>query len=281
MKKMKPELLAITPLLIAFATQGNTKDLGIFNGEPTPALAMYAAQISFAADRCVAEGFTADAKGAASLVKYFDRVVQLRLYKKKDPDFVRNLESFLDNYSAAWNTADQDIRRNFCGGLNGEIAVKSEGFFRWITPVEYFRRKFSPLSLAAAERQRKLAGAASVMGVVATTAATVSAGHDAVSSAKVGDWFTSNQLMALSTGFNQLGWAFVGTSAIAPPESANAAASVLEEMRSDGTLRVVRCPVVDHFFSYSAPIDSPIWVTYQNVSVPCRDFVESDLEHVE
>ena len=281
---MKPELLVITYLFATFASPVNASDFGNLEGDPTPAMAMYAAQIRFSAEKCVAEGFTADVKGVASLVKYFDRVARLRLYEKKNPDFARNLESFMGNYSAAWNTADQDTRQTFCSGFNDELAVKNDGLFRWVTPIEYFRRQFSPPSLADIERQRKLAGLASVLSAAATTAtaaASISAGRDAVSAAKVGDWSGSNHLMTTSRDFNQLGAAFVRVSAVTAPEGANAAASVLEEQRSDGTVRIVRCPVVDHFFSYSASINSPTWRTYQKVSMPCRDFKESDLEHAE
>lgn len=281
---MKPELLAVTSLFIVFASPGNAKDLGNFEGDPTPALAMYAAQVGFAAEKCVAQGFTTDAKGAASVVKYFARVVRLDTYRKKHPDFDGNLNLFLGNYLVAWNAADRADRQSFCDGFNDEIAVKSDGLFRWITPIEYFRRQFSPPSSADIERQRRLAVFSSVLGAaatVATAAATVSAGHDSISAAKAGDFSTSNQLMDTSTDFSRQSATFLDTSATAIPKGANAAASVLEETRSDGTVRIIRCPVVDHFFNYSAPISSPIWLTYQKVSIPCRDFMESDLEHVE
>lgn len=282
--KTKPKLLVVVALLITFSSPGNARDSGNLKGDPTPAMAMYAAQTTFAAEKCVTDGFTADEKGAASLVKYFNRVARIRLYNKKHPDFVRNLESFLDTYSVAWSTADGGTRQKFCSGFNDEIAVKSEGLIPWVTPIEYFRRQFSPPSLADAERLRRLASFATALSAVATTAsaaASISAGQDAVSSAKAGDFSASNQSMATSKSFTQLGAGFVDISALVGYEGANAAASVLEEQRSDGTVRIVRCPVVDHFFSYSAPVDSPIWLDYQKVSMPCRDFEESDLENVE
>ena len=282
---MKTKLLAIGALFIIFSSPGNARDSGNLKGDPTPAMAMYVAQTTFAAEKCVAERFTVDGKGAASLVKYFNRVARLDLYKKKHPDFVESLEAFLGTYSAAWNGADQGTRGNFCSRFNAEIAAKkSEGLFAWVTPIEYFRRQFSPPSIADAERLRRLAVFASVLSAVATTAtaaASVSAGEDAVSLAKAGDFSASNQSMDQSRGFLQLGKEFIDRSALIDFEGANAAASVLEEQRSDGTVRIVRCPVVDHFFSYSAPIESPIWLHYQKVSMPCRDFEESDREHVE
>jgi hypothetical protein len=277
---MKPASIAIATLLVAASMSAAGKDLGMFNGEPTPALAMYAAQTAFAADQCVSAGLTADAKGAASFVKYFDRGIQLRLYKKKDEEFVRNLELFLNNYATSWNAASEESHRNFCDGFSGDIAVKNGGFFGWMMPLNYFRNKFSPISEKSAKRQRKYAGIASVVGAVATTAATVSAGQDAVSSAKVGDWTTSNQQMALSRSFNQLGGAFVATAG-SVPDGANAATSVLEEKTADGRTRISRCPVVDHFFSFAAPVESSFWAVYQSVSMPCRDLVASDLERVE
>ena len=173
------------------------------------------------------------------------------------------------------------------GEVTGEVTKslqKAGGLFAWVTPIEYFRRQFSPPSFADAERLRKLASFASVLSAVATTAtaaASISAGKNAVSLAKAGDFSASNQSMAESSDFVQLGAKFVDIPALNDFKGANSAASVLEEQRSDGTARIVRCPVVDHFFSYSAPIESPVWLYYQRVSMPCRDFEESDREHVE
>lgn len=252
----------------------------MFYGEPTPALAMYAAQTQFASDKCVSEGLTEDVKGAASFLKYFNRGIQLRLYSKKDTEFVANLSTYLTKYGEAWNTSKKGARRKFCSDFNSDITAKNEGYFRWFMPVTYFRTKFSPISEAAGKRKRKLAVIASVAGGVATTSAGFSAGHDAVSSAKAGDFATSNQQMAESRSINQLGLALV-RSGTATPEDANELTSVLEEKKPDGTVRIVRCPVVDHFFSFSTPIESTIWTTYQKVSMACRDLVASDLQHVE
>ena len=128
---MKPVSIAIATLLVVAPMSAVGKDLGMFNGEPTPALAMYAAQTTFAAGQCVSAGMTADAKGAASFVKYFDRGIQLRLYKEKDEEFVRNLDLFLGNYAVSWNAASEESRRSFCDGFSSDIAVKSDGFFSW------------------------------------------------------------------------------------------------------------------------------------------------------
>ena len=277
---MKLFSIGIAIFLVATSFSADGKDLGMFNGEPTPALAMYAAQTAFAAEQCVSSGLTTDAKGAANFVKHFNRGIQLRLYRKKDEEFVRNLELFLNNSATSWNAADDQSRRAFCDGFSNEIAVKREGLISWMAPLNYFRNKFSPISEASAERARKFVGIASLVGAVATTAATVSAGQDGVSSAKIGDWTTSNQEMALSRNFNQLGGAFV-TTAGTIPEGATAAASFLVEEIPDGRIQIFRCPVVDHFFSFPQPIDSPIWIRYQNVSMPCRDLKASDLERMQ
>lgn len=277
---MKTVLIALTALAISTSPPAASKDLGMFNGEPTPALAMYAAQTSFAADRCVSAGLVADAKGAASFVKYFNRGIQLRLYMQKDEEFEKNVQLFLGNYATAWSNASEESRQSFCNGFASEIADKNGGFLGWMMPLNYFRYKFSPISESSAERARRLASIASVVGAVATTAATVSAGQDAISSAKSGDWSASNQQMALSRSFTQLGGAYVALAGAAP-EGANNAASVLEIKTADGRTRISRCPVIDHFFSFAAPVDSPIWTVYQKVSMPCRDFVATDLEHMD
>ena len=117
---------------------------------------------------------------------------------------------------------------------------------------------------------------ASVAGIAASTAASVTAANDAVSSAKAGEFALSNQQMQIARGFNQLGGAMNGVSADSLI-GANSAASVLALEDADGVVRIIRCPVIDHFFSYAAPAESPIWITYQQVSMPCRDFVASDL----
>lgn len=263
-------------LLIAITPVAHSKDLGVLYGEPTPAFAMYAAQPAFAAGKCVSAGYTEDVKGAAAFVKDFEWGLTLRVYRKKDPDFVRELDSLLRRYADAWNVATPDARREFCEGFNREIVLKKGSYFKWISPLGYFRSKFSPRTEAADARIKRYLAVASVAGVAASTAAAVSAANDAVSSAKAGEFAVSNQQMQISHGFNQLGGAMNGVAAVSVSE-ANRAESVLEHEAADGFVRILRCPVVDHFFSYSAPVESSIWTTYQQVSVPCRDFVASDL----
>lgn len=264
------------------------KDLGINYGEPTPALAMYAAQTKFAVDRCVSDGLINDVNGAEKFLKYFDRGVWTSTYKDMDEEFSTNYDLFLSNYTAAWNIASTENRQQFCDSLNSEILIKKEKFSwlkttRWLETILYFREKFSPLSKTSIERQRKMqniAAIASFAASAATTAASISASHDAVSSAKAGDWSASNQQMDMSQKFNKTGMEI----ALNTPSSTiiNAQTiSVLEVKMEDGTQKVIRCPVIDHFFGFSAPVESQIWITYQKVWVPCRNPLPSDMRPAE
>lgn len=277
---MKPNFLIVVGLLSLPSAWLNAKDLGMFNGEPTPALAMYAAQTQFASDKCVSEGLTKDVKGAASFLKYFNRGIQLSLYRKKDAEFVVNFDTYLSMYSSAWDASEQNIHQQFCSNFNVDIDTKSHGFIRWMTQLNYFRNKFSPISEAANKRRQKMALFASAAGGVVTTAGGFAAGHDAVSSAKAGDFATSNLQMAEMRNIHQLGSALVQSNK-GMSNRASELTSVIEEKNPGGATQIVRCPVIDHFFNFSAPTKSDVWTTYQKVSMECRDPVASDLQRME
>lgn len=274
--------IAFCQLLLALPGEVAAKDLGMFDGEPSPALAMYAAQVNFAENECLANDLVQDGNDAAKFLKYFNNGTQLRHYQKKAEDFAQSFNASSSNYRSAWQRADQADRAKFCEGFAADIAKKkSLGFFRWATAIGYFRAKFSPLSELAAKRKRKIGSVVSVVGAVASTAATLSAGADAVSSAKAGNWTTSDQQMAASRAFSQTGLALGSFSAhSAAPVVAGPLVSVFEERTPSGEIQIVRCPVVDHFSNYSAPSDSPIWLTYQSVSIRCRDPTPSDTQAV-
>ena len=115
----------------------------------------------------------------------------------------------------------------------------------------------------------------------------VSSSKDAVSSAKAGNFARSNQqlessnhLMGVSRDFGQVAGAVANVAATPANVNYNVLTSVLEEKNPDGTLRIVRCPVVDHFYSYSAPVESAVWTTYQRVSMLCRDPAPADLQYM-
>ena len=258
--------------LFAFPCHLSAKDLGRLYGEPTPALAMFVAQVNFAVDKCVSHEYIQDTKGAERLLKHFNGGIQLRKYKKDDDAFPANLATFTDYYNSAWGSSTQESREQFCKGLSADILTKNQGFFRWVNTIEYFRTKFSPITEESANRARKIAGVLSVVGTAATTAASISASTDSVSSAKAGDWATSNQQMAASNYFNQAGAAFSSSA----PSAITAGSSPLWSVLEEGDGQIVRCPVVDHFFSFSAPSDNLIWSTYQSVTIICRDPLPTD-----
>ncbi len=284
---MKSRILIITLLLMILPSTIFGKDLGM-NGVPTPALAMYAAQPNFAVDQCVSDGLTKDVKGAANFLRNFNNGVGLTFYKENDEEFTTNYDLFIANYTASWGNSSSEKRQQFCDSLNSEIALKNEKFSllktpRWIGSILYFRSKFSPISKESIERlkkRQKMAAILSVIGGVATTAASVSASHDAVTSAKAGNWNLSNQQMNMSRRFSQ------STEAITWNQStfekiSDKTISVLDVKTTDGSLKIARCPVVEHFSVFSAPAESPTWITYQKVWVPCRDPVPSDFQSID
>lgn len=285
---MKKFFLAIALFINLLPSSICAKDLGIHYGVPTPALAMYAAQTKFAINQCIADGLIDNAKGAASFQKFFDRGIFLSGYKEKDEEFVENYNTFLANYAAAWSSGSSEQRLNFCDALNGEIEFKSKRFSglklsRWFGQILYFRDKFSPLSEMSLERQKKMQKIASVLSFVsaaATTTASISASHDAIVSAKSGDWTASMQKMDMSRSFNQVGESMILSGSLSTTISSQVT-SVLEVGMVGAKLKIARCPVIDHFYGFSAPIESSVWITYQNVWMPCRDPRPSDFEPVE
>lgn len=275
----------IASLLLVLPSSIYAKDLGMSYGEPTPALAMYAAQTKFAVDQCVSDGLTDDVNGAVNFLKYFDRGVWLSAYKTKDEEFSTNYDLFLSHYAAAWAVSNSEQRRQFCGALNSEISLKNEKFSwlrttRWLETILYFREKFSPISeasLVKRQKMQKIAAIASFAGSALTTAAGISASNNALSSAKAGDWNAYNQQMDMSQRFNKAGGEMaLSTSSFEAISSQTT--SVLEIKMEDGTQKIVRCPVIDHFTGFAAPAESPIWITYQKVWVPCRNPIPSDIQ---
>jgi len=279
--QLKALLSVLVPLSI-FLSAGVTAQVRVSPiGDPTPALAMYAAQTRFAADTCVSGGSAIEEKEASIFLKDFNKAILLKWFDKSNPKFAADVRSFYTNYDSAWGASSQEIRQQFCSSFRMDISSRNEeGSRHWRSAVSYFRGKFSPLSDEAVDRLRKMdriASTLSVVGTVASTVASVSAAGDSVSSARSGDWTTSNQQMAASRNFNQVAGAMANLAADQSPNAETV--SVLELESEDGTLRVVRCPVVEHFLRYQDPIDSATWTTYQQISLSCRDPVPADLEH--
>lgn len=275
-------LFLLTAFVLFSSSDLPAKDLGMFYGEPTPALAMLAAQTKFADEKCIAEGFVTNMTSAAKLKRMYKNLLATEIYKKKDEEYAANLDAMYDKYDSAWGMASQESRAAFCDGYKSDMAKRDDGFIRWATPIQYMKAKLSPLTEEARNRQQKWAAIASVAGVVATSAASISAGNDALSSARAGNWNTSNAQMALSRDFIDVGSYFADNSALSASNAISSElVSVLEVTGADGATRIVRCPVIDHFYRYSAPIDSPIWMTYQTASVDCRDPTPADLERMQ
>jgi hypothetical protein len=255
------------------------KDLGLFYGEPTPAYAMYVAQANAAAEQCAAAGLIRDQKRSARFLRHFNNSTEYERYAAKDESFGANYETFRANYQAAWAAAPQDTRERFCAAYNGDVGAKEQkGLFKFAPQVMYFRTTFSPKTPESLARARTWAGILSITSAVLTSAATVSSARDSVTAAKAGDWETSNRLMAASRNFNEAGANFVAAANAAVPSMPDAPLiSVLEDKDENGQPRLIRCPVIDHFFSFAAPPGSPIWTHYMSVHMPCRDPLATDV----
>jgi hypothetical protein len=257
-----------------------SKDLGLYSGQPTPALAMYRAQVNVAVDKCVQSALIPNVKAAESFKKYFNNGVLLRQYNTKDQDFSNHFAAYTNSYELAWNGADEVSRQHFCNGLQADIAEKAKGFFHWAAIIGYYRGKFSPITEATKERAEKITGALSLAAVVASNAASISAGRDAIAASKSGDFSTFESQMALSRGFHSAGAGFVDLGAIAQSSPEPPLVAVMDRATPEDEKGVIRCPVIDHFMQYRATADAAIWITYQKVSTSCRDALPGDFEHL-
>lgn len=89
-------------------------------------------------------------------------------------------------------------------------------------------------------------------------------------------------LMAQSHDISQIGASLSGMAVAGLTKSEyGPLIAVMDERDADGTLHTRRCPVVEHFLNYDAPLDSPVWTTYQRVGIACRNPVEADLTRLE
>ena len=257
-------LLEMTLLMLMTSVPLGAKDLGIFYGEPMPAYAMYAAQVNFAAVACADSQLVNQSKSLSTFIKHFNNRSEFSRYRKMDPEFDASVARLDRVYASGWLNATSEQKEIFCGGLQKDATAYEAMSWRQRSYLTVFRTQFSPVSEVSRERQRRIVGGLSLVGAVASTAASVTAANDSLSSAKAGDWATSNQQMATSREIQQVGFALTtaGRSAIPSPFPA-----VLD--LPDGA--VVSCPVTDHFSRYDAPPEDPIWTTYQQVAVLCRD----------
>ena len=273
---MKSRATLATLLLIA-NNSADAKDLGLFYGEPTPAYALYIAQTNFAAEKCTSAGLIRDMKRSERFIKQFNNLTESKTYAKRDEEFAANVDLFLSNYNIAWEAANQDVRERFCNSYNDDIAAKK--LSKFASQVYYFRYIFSPKTEASLARARKWINILSIASAVATTSATISAGRDSVSAAKAGDWNQSNQLMAESRNFNAIGTSMVAATGLSLESMQDAPLISVLDQPSAGA-GIIRCPTVDHFFSYQVPINSPFWTTYMSVQLPCRPPSPSDAEQL-
>lgn len=256
----------------------------MFYGEPTPALAMWGAQSKFATDKCLSEGLIEDVKGAEIIRKTFDG--NMRKYWD-DEEVAAAVNLFYAKYSAAWERSAPEVRAAFCDGLRQEIAARG---FWWGSSLAHIRGNFSPISEKSAKRSRGIVALLSVIPAAASVAAAndaVSASKAAAASAQAGSFNTSNQqlahsnqLMALSRDFGDVSAAASNVASDSINLNSDELTSVMDEIGPDGTKRVVRCPVVDHFYSYTAPAESPIWSQYHRLVMKCRTPRASDLHQM-
>lgn len=272
-------LLIVGVLVLAIGSSHlHAKDLGMTYGQTTPAFAMYLAQMKFANDRCVTSGLTKDVDSAKLLTKRFGNITSASVYSKKDEEFPALIERFHSYYDNAWNSSDQASREAFCAGFDREVAQCREGCLRWAMPILYLRKQLTPLSKDASDRAKSLASIASTVGVVASSAANISASNQSLSSAKAGDFGGASQALAEGQAWGQ--FASVAGAAGATAVRERIVTSVLEVEEADGRVTVVSCPVIDHFSQFDAPPEAGIWLTYHPVSARCRDVTAADIPHM-
>lgn len=276
--------LGLTALFYALCLmpwQATAKDLGWVHGQPTPALAMYIAQEHFAVPQCLAERRLSDPALANKFLKKFNYYLQSNAYPRKDPQYKAHYIDFLKRYSDSWASASDDKKKAFCAVVDEDVQRAASNFVELAYSVSRVKARFSPVSEAAVHRLKTFTNVAVVAGGVLTAAASVSAAHDGLSAARAGNFAEASQRQGTAIQYNQVGTAMMTAAAgaqRAPLSSGYPGPPLVQEQTgSDGALKVIMCPVLTHFGRHGEPPASQIWVTYQPVSIACRDATMSDV----
>lgn len=158
-------------------------DNGII-GNPTPAVALYAAQAGFAREVCALPSTKENERFYEWAVR---RSMMLDEYRRKDHQFSRLEQSFITKYKEGWANTDIDKNINFCRGYIDDVEwAKNSNRFRIVNRSEQFRNYFSPLSQERIEMARNANIVLGVLSLGSTVAG--------VNQARQGDFSSAKQL---------------------------------------------------------------------------------------
>lgn len=229
-----PISLLIGVLFAALASCGAIEehDRGML-GQPSRAVAMYAAQVQFAHDVC--EGHVNASESARFVTMSGRNGLSLTHYQRNFPEFVGYLNEASRKYGASWGNLTPVEREQFCQGYSSDV----EGF-RTLQVVQNsinFQRYFSPPSdefLRSAEQRAVVGG--SVLGAAALVSAA-----GGVSDVRSGNYTRAQQR-------------FSRTSAAG------------EVMSNAATISEVNfCSFYQPFMGANAPIGAAVWRTYHSI----------------
>lgn len=165
-------------------------DNGII-GNPTPALALYVAQVEFAQKNCGLEPTKQNNRFYEWAVR---RGLMLDEYRKKDEDFSRAEGILLKHFQDAWSLQSEEQKAAFCNAYAGDVNwAKDRSRLKILNVSDRFRTHFSPLSQERLDRARKASIFAGVLSLGFTVAG--------VNQANQHDFSTASQ-------FNDYGAAF-------------------------------------------------------------------------
>lgn len=219
------------------------QDMGYSWGSPRTSFYAYLAHYEFARVNCsdipLSEKFADQLKGWIGARHYLD----------ESPEFSSGYRLYLSEYMSAWEAAGDDERSGFCAEYSKDV----DSWFamsRFKRPVLAYshRIKLSPPSKAAMDRRQVATALVGLSSAVIANVAAVSASRDAVRQAEKGDFLGSNDLMALSKDYLELGPSAVG------------ALEAADEI-------VTGCPVVSYFESLVN--SGVVRLKYQPVSLLC------------
>ena len=145
----------------------SSRDNGII-GNPTPALALYVAQVEFAHKNCGLESTKQNDRFYEWAVR---RGLMLDEYRKKDEYFSRAERVFFEEFQDGWLHQDQENRASFCKNYTDDVLwARDRGRLGILNVSDRFRSHFAPLSQARIDRARKASIFAGVLSLGFTAA---------------------------------------------------------------------------------------------------------------
>lgn len=246
------------------------------SGVPTPQFSMYHAQIKFAETRCTTTPKPTKPQGVFYL--FFLAAYDLDLDKPYKAAYVQAVEGIMSKYRSAWEGADEAQRAKFCADYFSDLESLGEGGViargnRHRSVALFYRGALAPLSTEtieeleqkakSMEERQKILAPIAVIGQAFVAAAGVSAGMDALSAAKSGNWSLSQARFQQSHALNRVASDFSNTAALARiNENAQATPAPAGPQSS--------CRALDHFDQYGADPDSEVWRKYQRFTSDCE-----------